>query len=684
MLVVFADHMFGWPSGGFLGVDVFFVISGFLITGLLLREYDRSGHISFRKFYVGRLKRIVPSATVVIIFVIAFSFALFTQQRAVSVAWDALWAFIFVANWNFAAAGTDYFQQGTAVSPLQHYWSLSVEEQFYFVWPWLLLGLLVLFARFVRMTDKRARLIAGTTIGVISIASFAWALMQSIEAPTVAYFSTLTRGWELGVGALVAIAAPLFTRIPRVVRTALAYAGLVGIFVSCFLITPESIWPAPWALLPVLATALVIVSGIGEQALYLAPLTNRVSVFIGDISYSLYLWHFPVIIFGHALYPNSGVWVYIGIAFVGFALAIAQYYAIEQPIWKSPLWVGRSARRGSPWVPWRGEYLDQIRYALTGGFAVLVIAVTGVAFVPPPPVSYTPPAPTASATESTDPPVPPAVANAREAIRTALEATSWPGELSPSIDTVGPDSIVDAWHKDGCLALERGAGTDWKATLDHCTYGQAEATYQIALVGDSIAISYLPAIQAAFPDARIHVMTMMQCPFAEVTVTRNDRSPHPECDEFHQFVADELGALQPSLIIASQTEYALHTRVGETTMADGLGVALTSFTSASERVVILPPPPQTPAITECYSPGGSPSACIAEPTAQHDELVTLLKEAAARSAGTEYIDTDQLFCFGNTCPAMADGYIIRADRAHLTQAFSSHLGAPLAELLALR
>src|SRR5690349_10420661 len=135
VVTVFAFHLCGWPRGGFIGVDVFFVISGFLITGNLLKMADRRGNVSFFQFYCNRIRRIVPADTVVLVCTYLASLVVFLPFRANQVGVDALFAFIFMSNWWFAAQQTDYFAAGDAVSPIQHYWSLSIEEQFYFVWP---------------------------------------------------------------------------------------------------------------------------------------------------------------------------------------------------------------------------------------------------------------------------------------------------------------------------------------------------------------------------------------------------------------------------------------------------------------------------------------------------------------------------------------------------------------------
>lgn len=692
VLIVFADHLFGWPGGGFLGVDVFFVISGFLITGLLLREYEKTGHISFRSFYVGRLKRIVPAATVVLIFTIAFSWALFTQQRAISVSWDAFWAFLSGANWNFAIAGTDYFQQGTAVSPLQHYWSLSVEEQFYFVWPWLVLGLLVLFAWFVRITEKRARLIAGSAIGIIVVVSFGGAMIQSTEQPTAAYFSTFTRAWELGSGALLAIAAPFFVKMPSALRPVMAYIGLLGIIVSCFVITPTTVWPAPGALVPVVATVLVIASGIGKEARFLFPLTNPVSVFVGNISYGLYLWHFPMITLGRAYYPDMpGSLVYIGIVAVGFA--VAQYYAIERPIWKSPLWAKTGPRT---WKQWWFDHEEQIRFGGLGGLVTFTLAVAGVAFLPvsAPAQSAMPvPTPARSAMAVAAPvesatPASPARTAVSDAVAAAVSASRWPA-LTPSLNEIGPNSKVDAWVKDGCLALY-GTNTGAEEVAARCVYGSANAEKTAVLFGDSIATSWLPAVQAALPGWRIDVWTAAECPAASVSSKRGDGSPFPECAAFRDWVVKKIGETKPELVLVSQSTETLKRltskAVGDMAVAEltaGLETTVSMIAPNAGKVAVLDAPPAVSAsITECATSVSTPASCLTSYSGDDKANAKVAADAVAGVPNAIHVETVEFFCAGGgQCPAFADGIIMRPDKNHLTQEYSKYLGPALGEAL---
>lgn len=684
VLVVFLDHLLGWPTGGFAGVDIFFVISGFVITAGLLRQYERTGRISAREFYVKRVKRIIPAATLVLVATTTLGFAIFAQQRAVATFWDAIAAFLFYANWNFAIDGTDYFQQGSAVSPIQHYWSLSVEEQFYFVWPWLLLGLLALFARYGRMTAQRSRVIAGSSVTILIACSFAWASVQSSTSPTFAYFSTFTRAWELGLGALLAVCAPLLTRLPPIARVVIAYAGLAGMTLSCLVITSTTSWPAPWALLPTLATVMVIASGVGREARFLWPLTNRLSVYIGDISYSIYLWHFPVIIFGRALFPQAGITTYLGIAVAGFGLAIAAYHAVERPLWKSPLWEERP--RGT-WRAWRAQNADPARDGGLIGLAITTATVVALALSVTSPVQG---APVARYTYQADTDEDPATELDQAAgdVAVALRATQW-GELIPSIDEIGPESKAKAWVEDGCLALERGADSDPAMTANRCVFGTGQKT--AVLVGDSYAISWFPAVQEALGDEwTIHILTMALCPVSAVSVVKDDLSPFPACDGYQTWARDRITELKPDLSIAGQADSTLLRLAPEQSpgtaaeaVREGLIEALSEISASSERTVVLSAPPNTMNIADCYTSTSSPSDCVA-----NIDPVHLYANRAAEGAvsvidrpDVNFANLDRAFCAVETCPAAINGYIVRADTGHLTEAFSRSIAPVVREAL---
>ena len=314
--------------GGFVGVDVFFVISGFLITGMLFREARTIGRPSLSGFYARRFRRIVPAATVTIVATVIASYHWLGFLQGNSVAIDAKWASVFLANIHFASVGTQYFTAQNPPSPLQHMWSLSVEEQFYAVWP-LLMVFISLIARRVSL-----RLRAGIVLLAIVAASFTWSIVETSQNGVWAYFSPLTRAWELAAGGLIAIAAPLAARIPKSTALVAGYVGLVGIIASGVLYSGRTTYPGYAVSLPVLGAALVIIAGsvIGGGGVE-SLLRPRPVQWLGARSYSLYLWHWPILVIA-AEYAEKTLSVSDNLLLLLIALAASMisYRLIENPI----------------------------------------------------------------------------------------------------------------------------------------------------------------------------------------------------------------------------------------------------------------------------------------------------------------------------------------------------------------
>lgn len=668
VLAVIADHMFGYPLGGFVGVDVFFVLSGFLITGLMLREFDKTGKISFGDFYRRRVRRIMPVALFVLIVTTAASWYLFLGERTRSITLDAASAAIFGANWRFAAQGTDYLQADGPVSPLQHYWSLSVEEQFYLVWPALFVLVLgVLAARFA-WDATRAKHVLTLVVVAVTLGSLAFAAWETQANPTVAYFSTFSRAWELGVGALIAVLAPRLSRIPAAVRPALQWLGLAGIIASLFLITPETAFPAPGALLPVLATALVVAGGIGGPR-YVFPLTNVASRYIGDISYSLYLWHFPVIIFAGAVYPERGAFVILGMLVATSLLSVFSYHLIEDPIRKSS-WLDPSAKKKQ-----KMSAESAVRLQLTAVSALAVItAVVSVMAINHGPTSAAQavPAPIPQASSGTAAAVSPAdVLSA--SLLDATKAAEWP-ELSPSMDALGSAGfpVEDAA---GC-APATDSGKD-------CSISTPDPSKLAIVAGDSMAIAWLPAIRAALePNGwTVHAVTYAGCPFLDADVASETDDRTEACAGHREIVRTVIAESKPGLLILSnaynQGMIAEDRKPSLTAWEAAATRAQSEWTEAAGRVVVIQSPPQGADPKECVTRISKPTDCVAPIVKKTWSDYAAVDRRVAERAGHAYIETKKWFCTsGSMCPVFADGITIRRDKSHITEEYARKL-APL-------
>ncbi|MDQ0767989.1 peptidoglycan/LPS O-acetylase OafA/YrhL [Pseudarthrobacter defluvii] len=688
VLAVIADHTFTYPSGGFVGVDVFFVISGFLITGLLLREHEKKGRISFADFYRRRARRILPLAVLVLVATVAASWAVFNGGRAMKVTEDALWSLVFGTNWHLALIGTDYMQAGAAVSPLQHFWSLAVEEQFYVVWPWLIVLILGTLAGRLGWQHGKARLLLTGMMVLFVAVSLAFAMWETATSPTVAYFSTFSRAWELGIGAVLAASAGALSRLPDAIRPVLAYIGLAGIVWGIFAITPEMPFPGPWAAVPVLATALLIAAGTGGEVRFLAPLTNPISRYIGDISYSLYLWHFPIIVLFGALLPVEGPLLFAAILAAAGGMSVLSYHLLEDPIRKSG-WLEPKGKRAPS--------TDAKQKAALGGLVALALVTTcvvGAALAQDAGSRHTAVAavPVPLATTGKDVPKTPESEHTAK-INAALQQTAWP-DLNPSVDNLGQGAKATEWVKDGCLGGDsRNLEADI-AKAQTCVYGEANAAKTAVVVGDSIAISYVPMVRAALEPKgyKVVVYTMQQCPAISVSVFRGDKSEHPRCDPFRQWALDQVKASKPDMVILSSSEDASMRLVSK---AEGTAVVsewiagtkdtLNSVAGSAGRVVLLDPPPGGKALQECATRVSKPSDCMTAPDNRYGELYSAVRDAAAAvpAAKAEVIRTRDWFCSGNNCPGFVGTTPVYADQGHMTPNYASELAPLFASALKL-
>jgi peptidoglycan/LPS O-acetylase OafA/YrhL len=323
-------HGFHAPfTGGFVGVDVFFVISGFLITQLLVHEKAQNGRISISRFYARRVRRILPAATLVVLATVFATYYWLGFIAGNQIADDAKWTAVFSANIHFGLLGTDYLGSQLPPSPLQHMWSLGVEEQFYLVWPGLFLAL-VLFVR----GQRHRNALAVTLLGIIGV-SLAWSVIQTRSNATWAYFSPLTRAWELALGALVAVLATAAARVrPSWLIELLSLCGITGIIVSALMLNSSTHYPGSAVALPVISTALLIATGCANpRTLVGRALAVRPMQWIGARSYSLYLWHWPFLIIaaeyaGHDLSGTQNA----GLLLLALAATAITYRLIENPV----------------------------------------------------------------------------------------------------------------------------------------------------------------------------------------------------------------------------------------------------------------------------------------------------------------------------------------------------------------
>ncbi|MDQ0868580.1 peptidoglycan/LPS O-acetylase OafA/YrhL [Arthrobacter sp. V1I9] len=674
VLAVIFDHLVHWPSGGFVGVDVFFVISGFLITGLLLREHDRTGTISFSGFYRRRARRILPASVVVLAVTALVGFFLLNASRAQATVEDALWSLLFSANWHFSAAGTDYFQASGPVSPLRHFWSLAVEEQFYFVWPWLMLFIFSVGGRSTKWDTSKAHRVVGLAMLVIAALSFGWALFETTARPTVAYFSTFTRTWELGIGALLAVLVPVFKHIPAMLRPVLAWAGIAGIFWSIFSVATDMPFPAPWAAAPVLATALVIAAGTGGEQRFIWPLTNGVTGYVGDISYSLYLWHFPVIIFLGSLIKESSA-LYVPVAVIAMlALSVLSFHFIEEPVRKST-WLenpvaalpGKRKRQRTVRKRTRRLFLTGILAIGLVVYALAGVLTSGHEEAPQP----------AEAASGTN-----AAARA-DAVKQALTADAWP-KLNPDIG-----ELRDKGHSTvSCHVAPEAPAPAESDVLGKCLNGDRAAPKTAFLLGDSYAAALAPGVVSALiPEGyKVVVLARSSCPAVQVDVRLKDGSEYNKCSDFQNFVEKQVAKHAPDLVVISDWHGHLNRLASGASGTEAITqwkAALSSsaqkFAASANQVAVVAGPPTGRDLQECATPVSKPADCVSPVPAAYKNFSGAERSTIASLGrkAVKYVPVQDWYCTEEErCPPFIGTSPVYVDGGHLTAAAAQDI-APL-------
>ena len=685
VLVVLFHAGVGVVPGGYVGVDVFFVISGFLITGLLVDELESTGRISLSAFYARRIRRLLPVSTLVLVSAAILTAVVLPPLTHASIADDIRSAALWVSNWHFAAGATQYMSD-TQASPVLHYWSLSLEEQFYVVWPLLIILVVRTLPRWGEMGRRRLATVLAAVLG----GSLMLSLLMTSSAGPWAYFGLQTRAWELAAGAALALAAHRFAALTLPAASLLGWVGLGLILYAALVYSRATPYPGIAAVVPVLGTVLVLVSGARTRGIGpAAPLSSPAAVYVGRISYGWYLWHWPLLVAAAALAPVAvddpdagGVapWPYVVAAVVlSFGLAALTHRFLEDPVRRSRTLIGSK------------------RQTFVVGAALTITSLLGAGLAVGD-EDRTPDTPVAvAAQEPTSAPQSDAAADPSAAPSAAPTKAAAVMAMTPA------QARADDWPASDCFS-----GFAATAAPTSCQFGDLQGSKVVALVGDSHAAQWLPALDAAGKANgwQVWFWAKSACPVTEVDVwLPSYRSKYDACSAWRQNVVGRLKALpqvdlvvvarskgyQQDLVLGSDGQIAPRADL-PALWADGTARLLSDLGGATTQVVLLRDTPWAAGdVPDCLSAHLTrPSACAFPRDARShlDSTLTSAERSAVARAATggakvRIVDPTALVCPTATCSVVTPkGVIVYRDGHHLTRTYSAALAKRVATLLA--
>jgi peptidoglycan/LPS O-acetylase OafA/YrhL len=661
VLVVVIYHLRpAWLPGGFIGVDIFFVLSGFFITSSLLAETTVDGRIHLRGFWARRIRRLMPAATTVIVATLIGVMVLAPVSTWPSTLWQVIASGTSWENWYLAAQSVDYLQASAPPSPYQHFWSLGVEEQFYVVWPFLLMAVAVFAGRRRTIGWRVATL-------VLLAVSFAWSIIDTALDPSVAYFSTLSRAGELLIGAAIAAWSGRI-RLPGTIASILLVLGTGGIVTSLVLIGPTTPFPSATSLLPTLSAGAIIVSGFGTRPSALTtPLTFLPVRYVGDISYSLYLWHWPIIVLATPYLTTTGAlparWaLLIGVASV--VIAVVSYELVERTF----LGRGRFHPRSRIREPRSARSLRPA-YRLGAALLAIILLAAGAGFGNEQRVY---------AQERAD-------ANPRNfpggrVLNPAFDRTAWRTSAVAPVPAAAQLAKIPRQLGGTCLAPLQAV------EITTCEWGDRSSSTVVAVVGDSHAAQWLPAIDAIaqLQHWRVVFMGHEYCTFtAQQQILWLDRPGYNygACVDWNRAVQTKLLSLRPSLVIQGSLAYGQPPWLDETrqqygmSRATGYADAWRPLLDAGIPVVAFAETPQPdnvnlPACATRSFVDVSGCAVAATPTDQWDARISLAQSIEPRA---HVINASSLICPSQTCHAEIGNVLVYLDLTHLTTEYARSL-----------
>ncbi|GAA4893259.1 acyltransferase family protein [Streptomonospora salina] len=641
VVLVAAYHIWlGRVSGG---VDVFLLLTGFLITGSLLRTVERRGRIGFTAFWARLVKRLFPAAAAALGGILVASLLFLPSAGWREVIAGVAASALYVENWHLALNSVDYLAQNSGAGPVQHFWSLSVQGQFYAVWPVLITAV----AALARAAGQPLRRVAAAALTLVFAASLAYSVSVTASDQPWAYFDTGARLWELAMGGLLAIAVP-HVRLPRLLRILLGWAGLAALVACGLLLQVSTMFPGYIALWPTLAAAAVILAGTtGSRAGADRLLNLRPMHYIGKHAYALYLWHWPVLVCYLEVTDRTQPSIIGGCLVLALSMALA---AATRRITEDGVDALTRTRTGSGWS-----------LAVGAAFIAPVLVAAGLWSGH--------------------------IAHEQRERELAVQGPDYPGAAAPGGAAAGAaaDGGVPVYPAPADAAedipvsydQDCNQGTRESAVLT-CTYGPESYDRTVALVGASHAAHWLPALReiAREKSWRIVNITKGSCLFTGAEQLRGGEVYH-SCADWNAGVMAELAELDPDAVFTTATRTNLDARSGEVgeTVFDGYVRRWRALEEMGIGVVAVRDTPRLDfEAPDCLSENpraecvGSASPSMAD--------TSPLAELEGVPGNVAFLDLTDKLCRGGRCPAVIGNVLVYWDRGHITASYMRTL-API-------
>jgi peptidoglycan/LPS O-acetylase OafA/YrhL len=618
--------------GGFVGVDIFFVLSGYLITGLLVREIESTGKLDLLTFYARRARRLLPALALTLFATMIVGFLVYSPLEQRFIAPTAYTTAAYVSNLHFAWFATDYLAMPAGANPLLHTWSLSVEEQFYFAWP-----ILVLFAfRAKRDTDaskvRRGRILL--FMSVVALVSFAACLWLTYTKQPWAFFSSPTRAWEFAIGGLgVLVGRTSWKQVTQ----ALGWIGLAALLSAAVLFDERTSFPGFAALLPALGTVAVLCAGAsGPDGGLVRYLSARPLQRIGKLSYSWYLWHWPVLTFAAVIGGDISLWTRLLCLAFSLGLAAVTFRLIEDPLHHNKILAAK---------PIYALAMAACLYFFGVGASVLWRQVSNRAAQSPEQLRFT---------------------------------------------RANSDFLI--FDQPTCHVNMQ------ESQAKGCTFESANASKTVVLFGDSHAAQWYPPLRAIAETENWRLVTLTKsfCPATDVEfVNPSFGRRFTECESWRADALKLIRDLHPDLVVVTNTNAYATGEKPIVNLADwtiGTQRTLRAISQSAKRVVFLRDTPipgiDIPACLarvswrSKWSSGGTCS--VSKDKAVQEDVKRVEQQASTAFANVEYVDMTDYICPGDVCEPERGDLILYRDSNHLTGSFMKSLTPVIRKLLNAR